>query len=96
MGLCPGRRDDGLDALPGRGVGEGLGDAVEREARGDEPRDAQRRQEGEGAAEGGAAAEHAADPDLAVLDVEEVQREPAALGAHAHQVHDAGEPGQGH
>src|SRR5207245_2315767 len=77
------RRDDGLDALAGCGMGEGLADLFEGEARRDEPLDAKPRHEGERAPEGGAAAEGAEDPDLTEVGVPEVQGNVASLRAHA-------------
>src|SRR5205809_5379028 len=83
------RRDDSLDALAGCGMGEGLADLFEGEARRDEPLDAKPRHEGERAPEGGAAAEGAEDPDLTEVGVPEVQGNVASLRAHADELDDA-------
>ena len=75
VGPRSGGCDDRLDAFPGCGVGEGLADLVEGEARGDEPRDPKAGEESERAVEGRAATEDATDPDLAILGIEEIERE---------------------
>src|SRR5438874_12691415 len=80
------RRDDGLRPAPRRRVGEGLADAREGEARGDQRPDAHLRHQRQRAAKRGAAAEGADDLDLAVVQVPEAQRNLAALRAHAHEL----------
>src|SRR2546427_12541952 len=79
-----GRRYNRLGAVTGGGVGEGFFHALEREARGDEPLDAELGHHGEGATVGRAATEGATDVELAGVDVPQVERQPAALGGHAY------------
>ena len=67
-------------------MGEGLLDPLQREARGDQALHAQLRHERQRAAEGGAPAEGAVDADLAEVDVEEIQRQAAALGVDADEL----------
>ena len=81
--LGGGRREHGLGPVPGGGVGEGLADLLQREARGHELPHAELRHQRERAAERGAAAEGAVDADLAEVRVPEVERQLAALGAYA-------------
>src|SRR5262249_44585803 len=71
-------------------VGERLRGAREREARGEEPADAERRHQRERPAEGGAPAERTGDPDLTEVHVPEAHRDLAALGADADELQDAG------
>src|SRR5690349_7099410 len=84
------RRDHGLRAAAGRGVGEGLLDLRQGKAGGDEAFHAELRHEGQGALEGGPAAERAVDTDLAEVDVEEVERQARVLGIHADELQHAG------
>src|SRR6266850_4321383 len=88
--LRGGRGDHRLRAAAGRGVGEGIFDLGEREAGAHEALHAELRHQRQRAPEGGAAPERAVDADLAKVDVEEVERQPAVLGADAHELQHAG------
>src|SRR3977135_3623746 len=79
--------NDGLGAVTGGGVGEGFFPALAREARGGGPLDAELGHHGEGATVGRAATKGATDVELAVVDVPQVERQPAALGVHAYELH---------
>src|SRR5215475_11277635 len=80
------RRDHGLHAAAGRRVSERVADARERKSRGDQALQAELRHQREGALVGGAAAERAADPDLAEVNVPEVERQDAAFGIDADEL----------
>src|SRR5437899_12951186 len=86
--LSPPWHDHRLRAASGGSVGECLRDAREREARRDEPADAEFGHQRERAAERGAPAERAGDPDPAEVHVPEAERELAALGADTDELHD--------
>src|SRR5260370_1029307 len=87
--------DDGLDAVAGGGVSEGVLDLLERKARGHEPPYPELRHQPEGAAERRTPAERATDPDLAKMNVPQVQRQATALGIDAYELERARGLGQG-
>src|SRR5262245_32511983 len=80
------RHDHGLHAVAGSRVGERIADALERESRGDQALETELRHQRERALVRGAAAERAADPDLAEVNVPEVERQDTALGIHADEL----------
>src|SRR6185436_2313279 len=84
------RGDDRLHAASGGGVRERLLDPGQREARGDQRLHAERGHQLQRALERAAPAEGAVDRDLAVVDVEEIERQGAALGIDADQLEHAG------
>src|SRR5437867_2616440 len=94
-GLALARRDHRLHPVPRRRVGEGLLDAIEGEARGDEALDAELRHEGQRATEGGAAAEGPVEAHLAEVHVPQIEGQRAPLGADADELDDARGPDQG-
>src|ERR1051325_10332977 len=84
--LRGGRGDHRLRAAAGRGVGEGFLDPGQREARADQALDAELRHQRQRAAECRPTAEGTVDADLAEVHVEEIERQPAVLGAHADEL----------
>src|SRR2546426_11989334 len=82
-------RDHGLHAVAGGGVGEGLTDLFQRESGRDEALETELGHQRERAAIRGAAAEGAADPDLAEMHVPEVERQPASLGIDADELEES-------
>src|SRR6185295_19658176 len=88
--LRGGRGDHRLRAAAGRGMGEGFLDPGERKARAHEALDTELRHQRQRAPERRPAAEGAVDPDLAEVNVEEIEGQPAVLGVDAHQLQHAG------
>src|SRR6266849_4974311 len=86
------RRDDGLRAAPGRRVRERVADLVQRKSRGDQLPGVELRHQGERTPERGAAAEGAAETDLPVVHVEEIEGQRAAFRVDADELQVAGRP----
>src|SRR5207245_5649845 len=71
-----------------------VADPIERKSRGDQALETELRHQRERAAIRGAAAERAPDPDLAEMDVPEVERQDTSLRIHADELEEAVGAGQ--